>query len=139
MPPVVREEPVQQPVVVEQPKPQPKPEPKKVAEKSVNNIFFNINSAAIRATEMGKISDIIDWANRHPEAQILLTGYADRETGTPHLNQGLSEHRAAAVKQLLLSKGIAESRIQTDAKGDTVQPFANNEENRAVVVLCQDK
>lgn len=146
--PVVREEPVveEKPVVVEQPKPQPKqpkpepmPEPKKAPEQSVNNIFFTINSADIRGTEMGKINGIVDWANRHPEAQIMLTGYADRETGNPNINQGLSERRAKAVKQILLSKGIAEGRITTDAKGDKVQPFSINEENRAVVVLCQDK
>ena len=108
-------------------------------DKAVDNIFFTINSSAIRTTEMNKINEIVEWANRHPEASILLTGYADKETGNPNINQGLSERRASAVKKILREKGIPESRITTDAKGDKVQPFSINEENRAVIVLCQDK
>ncbi|MBQ6064910.1 MAG: OmpA family protein [Prevotella sp.] len=131
------------PVVKEQPKPEPKPvpkpEPKKVPAKTTSNIFFPINNSVIQADQLSKIDEIANWAKSHPEASIELTGYADRETGNEKINQSLSEKRAAAVKAALVGKGVAASRIKTDAKGDKVQPFSVNDQNRAVIVLGEEK
>jgi OmpA-OmpF porin, OOP family len=49
---------------------------------------------------------------------VIVTGHADR-IGKPAYNQRLSERRAAAVKQYLLSKGISDARITTSGKGST--------------------
>ena len=45
--------------------------------------------------------------------------------GTERYNQRLSERRAAAVKEYLVSKGIASSKVTTIGKGET-QPVATN-------------
>ena len=70
----------------------------------------------------------------NPDAVVELVGYADVQTGNPTYNQGISDRRAKAVAKYIKAKGIAANRIVTDHKGDTVQPFAVNEENR--VVIC---
>jgi len=49
----------------------------------------------------------------------------------------LSKERSAAVSAALQAKGIAASRITTDAKGDTVQPFNVNEENRVSICIAE--
>ena len=64
----------------------------------------------------------------------MLVGYADKETGTPNGNLGLSKRRAEAVKSMLVKAGVAESRIDSSFKGDTVQPFDKSTDNR--VVIC---
>ena len=71
----------------------------------------------------------------HPDFNVTLIGYADKETGTAQGNVTLSENRAKVVKERLISLGIPESRISAAFKGDTVQPFAENDKNR--VVTCE--
>ena len=79
------------------------------------------------------------WANQNPNASILLTGYADKETGNANVNMKIAKQRADAVKAALIAKGIDASRLTTDAKGDTEQPFSNNDDNRAVIALGEGK
>jgi OOP family OmpA-OmpF porin len=132
--------------VVEEKKPEPvveekKPEPvvQKVPEKQAENIFFLKGSAAIGNQQATVINSIAQWAKDHPQAIIQLTGYADKGTGTARVNQAISERRAAAVKDALVRRGIKASRIATEAKGDTEQPFADNDQNRAVIAISEEK
>lgn len=106
--------------------------------KTTQNVFFEKGKDAIRPMQALKLDEVVAWANNHPSASIVLTGYADKLTGSAQLNQSLSERRAAAVKNALVDKGIAANRIETDAKGDTVQPFASNDDNRAVVIVAAE-
>ena len=43
--------------------------------------------------------------------------------------------RAQAVSQFLIDRGISAQRISKYAKGDRVQPFAVNEDNRVTICL----
>ena len=55
---------------------------------------------------------------------VIATGHTD-SIGTEAYNQKLSERRAAAVKDYLVSKGIPASKITTIGKGES-QPVATN-------------
>ena len=70
----------------------------------------------------------------NPVFNVALVGHADRETGTPAGTMKLSENRAKVVKERLIKLGVPAERISTAFKGDTVQPFAENNKNR--VVTC---
>lgn len=125
-----------------EPKPEPRPEPKPVVKQPVKiteNIFFDLAKAEIKPEQASKIDDIVKWANQNPDANILLTGYADKETGNAKVNMKIAQQRADAVKAALVAKGVAASRITIDAKGDTEQPFSNNDDNRAVIALGESK
>ena len=144
--PVVAEEPAPvvepKPEPKPQPKPEPKPEPKPVVKQPVKiteNIFFDLAKANVKAGETGKIDQIVKWANEHPQANILLTGYADKETGNAKYNRNIAEKRANTVKQAMIAKGIAADRLSIEVKGDTEQPFANNDDNRAVIAFGEEK
>jgi len=52
-----------------------------------------------------------------PGAKLSLAAYAD-ERGPNTYNQDLSERRVQSVKDFLVSKGIAEDKIETSAYGD---------------------
>ena len=79
----------------------------------------------------------MQWLKENPAVNIAITGYADVQTGKHAHNLTLSKNRVAAVKDYLTKAGIAPGRIVSDYKGDTVQPFTVNEQNRVVVSLVK--
>lgn len=120
------------------PAPAPKPAPKKV-ETTQSDIFFRINSSAVRTSEEAKLQELAEWMKSHPNAKVEVTGYSDAKTGTASYNLSLSERRANRVAKILVEKyGIEKSRITVNAKGDTVQPFAENNKNRVVIGIAKD-
>ena len=140
--PVVVPEPV--PVVEPEPKPEPKPEPvveKKpepkvvtVKEQLHEEIFYVICKSD---PEVGKrqMQKVADFMKRNPNAKVRVVGYADKGTGNPRLNMGYSQKRAENCRQELINGyGCDASRISVDYKGDTVQPFDENDKNRCVII-----
>lgn len=101
------------------------------------DIFFTIGSHYIRKAEMEKIARLAEWLKANPDYQVDVVGYADKETGYAVGNLKLSERRAANVKKALIEKGVEETRIISDHKGDTEQPFEKNSENRVVICTLQ--
>ena len=118
-------------------KPQPKPKPAVVVEPMKQNIFFALNSAKIQNDQLSKIDAMVAYMEKYPNSKVAITGYADKETGNPRINLALSEKRAKNVADALKAKGIAASRIVTDFKGDTVQPYRVPEENRVSICIAE--
>lgn len=138
-----------EPIYEQVKKPEPVPEP--VVEKkdtfidvpvekiSFNvNINFVINQSIIRSNQIPKLTRLLKYLDEHPRAFIRLSGYADKETGTPEINMRLSRERAQAVSQYLMDAGIQEWRIRRFAKGDRVQPFDIPEDNRVCICYVYD-
>lgn len=97
-------------------------------------VHFEINKSVIRQSEWDAIDKAAEYMKKYPTVTVILTGYADRETGTAAINERLSRERSQAVADALVNKyGIERSRISTDWRGDTVQPFSINNLNRAVL------
>lgn len=127
--------------VKEEPKPEPQaaPQPKEawkviMEEKPVRieGANFDTNSAKLKPTADAKLQQVVDFANRYPEANLEVTGHTD-DRGSESYNQKLSERRAAAVKAYLVGKGIAGDRIDAMGYGETM-PIADNKtkEGRAI-------
>lgn len=130
--------PVPAPVVKEEPKPVVKEEPKPVVIEALKeNIFFKINSSAVSDSEQSKINALVDYLNKYPNAKVVITGYADVDTGTTTINKKLSQKRADKVAEALKAKGIVAERITVDYKGDTVQPFSTAAENRVAICIAE--
>lgn len=101
------------------------------------NIFFEINSAAIRAAEMSKIDELAEWLAGDASRTLVVVGYADRQTGNTQYNDALSAKRAANVARALIDRGVAADRMKVDHKGDSEQPFATASENRVVICTAE--
>jgi outer membrane protein OmpA-like peptidoglycan-associated protein len=102
------------------------------------DIFFKINSTKIRPEEVQKVADIANYLNENRDAKVVMTGYADKGTGNASINARLAAGRAKAVKDMLVKNyNIPESRITYDSKGDTVQPFAENDKNRVTICIAE--
>ena len=111
---------------------------KAVAEPLHRDIFFTIRATQITSQEMKKVEDIAAYLKANPNARVSITGYADKGTGNATINKNLSVKRANIVAETLKNKfGIAASRITTDAKGDTEQPFSKDEQNRVSICIAK--
>ena len=128
--------PAPEPVPEPEPAPVIQPEPEVVPAPAVEPLsvdtFFLIDSAVIRNSQEPGLVRLVAYLKEHPEATVLLSGYADKETGTPPYNLRLSERRVQSVKTFLTTRGIDPARIETAARGDTVQPY-QGVKNRVVI------
>ena len=107
------------------------------AEPLRRDIFFQINKTVIRDSEAQKVQDIVAYMNQNPTSKVMITGYADAGTGNDRINDRLAAGRADAVVKALKDAGIAESRISFDSKGARVQPFEDNDSNRASICIAE--
>lgn len=137
--PVKKEEPKAKPKL--EPKPQPQSQPAPVLEKRNAEIFFSIGSSKVSSAQEANVAAFAEWLNNHPKARVVnVTGYADAGTGTAAINKRVSRQRAEAVVRMLVDKyGIAADRIDENAVGDTVQPYAENDRNRVVIATAEEK
>ncbi|MBQ8865066.1 MAG: OmpA family protein [Bacteroidaceae bacterium] len=102
------------------------------------DIFFAIRSSKISRTEMVKIEDVVEYLNKYPDARVSVTGYADKGIGNAKINAGYAQKRAEAIAKLLTCKyGISHLRICMDSKGDTVQPYEQNDLNRVTICIAE--
>lgn len=100
-------------------------------------IYFQIAKSDADAAEGTEeaIHQVAELMKTSDDAHFTITGYADKGTGTAKLNKMYAEKRAADVTDKLVNKhGIDAKRLTTDSKGDTVQPFAENDKNRCVII-----
>ena len=102
-----------------------------------NVVFFRINSANIDRQQQISVYNTAEYLKSNPNATVEIVAYADRQTGTPDYNMKLSERRAKAVADALISQyNVDSSRISLEWKGDTVQPYAENDWNRVAIFIA---
>ncbi len=102
------------------------------------DVFFQINKTAIAKSEAGKVQEVAEYLNANPNAKVEVTGYADIGTGNPTINKRLSKLRAESVFNALTKQyKIDASRIKVDYKGDTIQPFAKEADNRVAICIAE--
>jgi outer membrane protein OmpA-like peptidoglycan-associated protein len=102
-------------------------------------VFFRINKWVIDPQEWHKVELAVNYLNTHPGSTVVVSGYADRKTGNPFINEFLSKQRSNAVAEAMEIKyGIDSNRISVNWEGDVVQPFQfENDKNRAVLFLVK--
>ena len=124
--------------VVEEPKPVvKKPEPVVQKPEMRTEIFYAIRETVAVGAEKAKLDNLIAFLKANTDTKVNVTSYADAGTGNPRINQMYAAKRAENVKKALIEAGIAESRITVDSKGDTVQPFAENDKNRVSIAIAK--
>lgn len=98
------------------------------------NIHYNIRKADPVSEQM--IREISDFVKSHKDVKVSVCGYADKGTGNPRINMGYSQQRAEAVTKALTEAGVPAEIITTEWKGDTVQPFEENDLNRVAITVA---
>ena len=91
-------------------------------------IYFNTGKSSFRAGVEEKLDLIADIMKEYKDSNFHIEGHTD-SVGSAKLNQGLSESRAKAVLDYLVSKGVASSRLSSKGYGED-NPIASNRTRR---------
>jgi OOP family OmpA-OmpF porin len=129
------------PDLVKKPAPAPKKEPAKPLPQKVNfsgDALFDFDKSVLKPEGKRMLDDLVRTLAGANYDVILAIGHTDR-IGSAAYNQKLSERRANAVKDYLVSKGIAASRITAEGRGKTqpvTKPGACNGLPRPKLIAC---
>jgi len=118
---------------------QPKAEPQKVKElvSFPVSVFFNIDKTIVASKkDLVDVRAIAEFAKEN-DVKLLVTGYADKATGTPARNQWLSEKRAEIVAKELVKMGVPSDKIVQAAKGGVKVLSPISFDRRATVEVIQ--
>ena len=123
------------------PKPAPPPAPPAHGTKieTLSGANFDFNKAVLRPDGKVKIDHAIKVMQDNPSIRLSIEGHTD-SIGSDAYNQKLSERRANAVREYMVSKGISSSRLTTRGFGKS-KPIASNKtaegraENRRVELI----
>lgn len=97
----------------------------------LRNIFFDTNQFTLKPESKSELEKLIAFLNLNPKVIIEISGFTDN-VGNAKLNQVLSENRAKAVYQYLVTNKINGGRLTYKGYG-ALQPIASNttEEGRS--------
>ena len=128
---------VDEPITIKVKEKQPKTKTETKHMKMNEAIFFKIRESDANAASgideaIKKVAELVKCSD---DAMFTVTGYADKGTGSAKMNKKYAKQRADDVaKKLVEQYGLDAKRLKTDSKGDTVQPFEENDKNRCVIV-----
>ncbi len=90
----------------------------------LNNILFDFDKATLKPESYIELEKLYKFLSENPNLIIEIGGHTDN-IGTKEYNQILSEKRAKAVYDYLISKNINANRLKYKGYGDTM-PIADN-------------
>ena len=88
-------------------------------------IQFDTGKATIKPDSLPRFNNVLEYMQHKKSARIEISGHTDN-VGNPKANKQLSEKRAKACRDYLISKGIDASRIEAVGYGDE-RPIASND------------
>ena len=100
------------------------------------SIFFRLGESEISDKNQENLKFLAEAIKADKGSdKFVITGYADKETGTEAFNEQLSKERAEAVYNYLLDLGVDKDRLKIDYKGDKEQPFSGKAYMNRVAVI----
>jgi outer membrane protein OmpA-like peptidoglycan-associated protein len=110
---------------------------------SLADILFDFDKATLRRDVEFNLVKIATILNQFAEMNVIIEGHTDN-IGTDEYNLGLSQRRAQAVDEFLVSQGVIKERLSWEGYGES-RPVAENDtdenrqKNRRVDLVIQDK
>lgn len=104
----------------------------------LDKVFFEFDSATIKAESFRILDEVTAILMNHPEITLIeVQGHTD-DQGADEYNLGLSDRRAGAVRDYLVTAGVEAARLQAKGFGESepLQPGTSveaREANRRVV------
>jgi peptidoglycan-associated lipoprotein len=81
-----------------------------------DRVFFDFDSSVVGADQRPTLQRQAAWLQQYPAVTVTVEGHAD-ERGTREYNLALGQRRANAARDVLVSGGVAGSRIATISYG----------------------
>jgi peptidoglycan-associated lipoprotein len=82
----------------------------------LGDVHFDLDSAALTEEARRQIEQHALWLQNHRDVRVTLEGHCD-ERGTVEYNLALGDQRARAVRDYLVSLGVAADRLRTVSYG----------------------
>src|SRR5688572_19840140 len=92
-----------------------------------SGLVFDTDSYGLRDATKTNLTDLAETLKKYDDTNILIEGHTDN-TGEDSYNQKLSENRADAVENYLVTQGIENSRVTTKGYGESQPLDANDSE-----------
>ncbi len=89
-----------------------------------SGVYFDTNKSAINAKSKANLNKLAGIFKEYPDTNIVVEGHTDN-TGNDSYNMTLSQKRANAVTNYLVSQGISRNRLTTYAHGETLPKYDN--------------
>lgn len=104
-------------------------------EKNFNAAKFEVGKADLNDDAKFVLHDLVKILNKQPQIRLKIEGHTSDE-GDAAFNQKLSENRAKAVVDFLVSQGVAADRLEYEGKGSSEPLDPNNREvNRRTEII----
>jgi len=87
------------------------------AERPLGDALFDFDQWTIREDARAILQANAEWLRRWPSTRITVEGHCDSR-GTSEYNLALGERRANAVREYLVSLGVAADRLVVVSKGE---------------------
>ncbi len=84
----------------------------------LNSIYFDLDKSNIRPDAAEELDKLAVLLKQHPILRIEISGYTDSRASSEY-NETLSQHRAEAAKEYLISKDIPADRLTIKWYGKT--------------------
>jgi len=94
---------------------------------TINDILFATNSSELSDRSKFILREFSNFLKENPSSKILIQGHTDN-AGDATINLNLSQKRAEAVKDYLISLSISADRLNAKGYGDTMPKLANTTE-----------
>lgn len=89
------------------------------------DVKFDFDKAVVKPESYEDIQALADFMKQYPQTSTVVEGHTD-SVGTDAYNQGLSERRAGAVRDVLVNQyGVESGRVQAVGYGES-RPVADN-------------
>jgi outer membrane protein OmpA-like peptidoglycan-associated protein len=89
-----------------------------------SGLLFDFDSDRIRSEAAQNLRNLASSLDEYPNTSLLIVGHTD-SVGTDAYNQRLSQERAQATANYLVSQGVSSARLQTVGRGE-LEPVAPN-------------
>jgi outer membrane protein OmpA-like peptidoglycan-associated protein len=91
---------------------------------SMSDVLFDFNRATLKPGAQLRLARVSGIILAYPDLKLEIDGFTDNK-GTPEYNMGLSEKRAKAVRDFLVSQGVGSGAVNTRGFGES-NPVASN-------------
>jgi len=87
-------------------------------------VLFDFDKSAIKPEAAAILDRLVTFMNENKEKKVSLAGHTD-SIGTEAYNLKLSERRVNSVRDYVVKKGVAGSRVSGQGFGES-KPIADN-------------
>jgi outer membrane protein OmpA-like peptidoglycan-associated protein len=92
-----------------------------------SGLLYDFDSDRVKAEAASNLRNLAQSLSKYPNSDLLIVGHTD-DVGTDTYNQDLSQRRAQAAANYLVTQGVSSARVRTTGLGESEPVTANSDE-----------